>query len=88
VRRNAGEIRAVEDHAAGLGRLQAGEQAQQRGLAAARRTAQSEEFALMNGEGYAVDSGEFTESPGDPLERDECHRDDQTPEPIALKASR
>ena len=42
------EILAVEQHAARVRRLEAGQQPQQRGLAAAGRPEQREEFALLD----------------------------------------
>ncbi len=49
--------RAVEQYAPVIGRLEAGQHAQQRGLAAARGSEQSEEFVLADVERNAVDGG-------------------------------
>jgi hypothetical protein len=48
MRRHRRKIDAVEQNAAGVGTLEARDQAQQRGLAATRRPQQCEEFALMD----------------------------------------
>ena len=65
VGRHAGKVRAVEQDAALVRRLEAGEQAQQRGLAAAGGTEQREELALVDVERQAVDRGEVAEALGD-----------------------
>ena len=65
VRRHAGDVLAVEQDAALVGRLEAGEHAQQRGLAAAGRAEQREELALVDVERHAVDGGEAAEALGD-----------------------
>src|SRR5207302_840737 len=57
------EIPTVEQDTAHIQRLESGEQAQQRGLAAARGAEQREEFALENVERHAVDRGRA----GEPL---------------------
>ena len=62
---------AVDEDPA-LGRLfEAGEHAQQRGLAAARSAEQREEFALVDVERYIVDGGKWTELLGDCVDADE-----------------
>jgi hypothetical protein len=48
VRRNRGEIDPVEQDAAGIRPLEAGDQAQQRGFAATRGSEQREELTLIN----------------------------------------
>ncbi len=55
--RHRRDIVPVEQDAARIRRLEAGEQAQQRGLAAARGAEQREEFALENVERHGVDRG-------------------------------
>jgi hypothetical protein len=50
VGRQAGDVRAVQEDLAARRMLEAGEQTQQRGLAAARRPEQREEFVLANGD--------------------------------------
>ena len=53
-RRHAVHRAAVDDDVAGIDELQAGEHAQQRGLAGARRTQQRQEFARRDGQADAV----------------------------------
>ena len=55
MRRHGCKIGAVEQDAAGVRPLEAGDQAQQRGLAAARGTEQGEELALINVERQMID---------------------------------
>ena len=76
VRRHAGERLAVEPDRA-LGRLlEAGEHAQQRGLAAAGGAEQRVELALVDVERLVVDGDESAEPLGDGAELDEglCRR--------------
>jgi hypothetical protein len=68
MRRHAGQIDAVEQHAAFLGRLEAREQPQQRALAAAGRPEQSKKLALINVERQLIDCGHTTETFADGLE--------------------
>ena len=55
VGRRAGNVAPVEHDAAFAGRLETGQHAQQRGLAASRRTEQGEELVLADVEADAVD---------------------------------
>ena len=55
MRRDLRDILAVEQNAAGVGRLEAGQHSQQRGLAAAARTEQREELAGVDVERQRVD---------------------------------
>ena len=64
----ARDVLAVEQDAALVRRLEAGEQAQQRGLAAAGRAEQREELALEDVERQAVDRGDAAEALADGLE--------------------
>ena len=59
---HAGHILAVDEDAAAVGKLEARDHAQQRGLAQQR-----EQFATAHGEIHAVDRRNRTESPGDTL---------------------
>ena len=61
VGRRAGDVVAVEQDAAVAGRLEAGEHAQQRGLAAAGGAKQREELVLADIERDAVDGGDPAE---------------------------
>ncbi len=67
MRRHAGHVLAVDQDAAGVGRLEAGQQAQQRGLAAARAAQQGEQLAAFDVEIDAVDGGDRAEALGDAL---------------------
>ena len=62
------DVLAVEQDAAFARRLEAGEHAQQRGLAAAGGAEQREEFALRNIEGKRLDRGDGAEALADRLE--------------------
>ena len=66
VRRHGGDVVAVEQDAARRRRLEAGEHAQQRGLAAARRPEQREEFAVRDVERKPLDRGQRAEALGRP----------------------
>src|SRR5215218_7124805 len=68
VRRHAHEIDAVKQNASLIGRLEAGKQAQQGGLAATRRAKQREEFAFENVEREPLDRGDSGKMFGDGLE--------------------
>ena len=57
MRRHAGHVLAVDQDAAGVGRLEARQHAQQRGLAAARAAQQGEQLAALDLEIDAVDRG-------------------------------
>src|SRR5690606_35886652 len=74
VGRDAGEVLPVEQDRTGGRMLEAGQHAQQRGLAAARRPEQREELALVDVERQVVDGGEIAEPLGDVAERDEGPR--------------
>ena len=69
--RNAGHVLAVDEDAALGRRFEAGEHAQQRGLAAAGAAEQREEFALEDVERHIVDGDEVTELLGDVVDADE-----------------
>ncbi len=64
----AGDIGAVEAHHAGLGRPDAQQQAEERGLATAGRSKQREEFVLADIERNAVDGRNAAETPGDAVD--------------------
>src|SRR5690606_31619028 len=68
--RDAAQILPVEQDAALARLLEAGEHAQERGLAAARRAEQREELALVDRQRQIVDGGEVAEPLGDVLEGD------------------
>ncbi len=63
------DILPIEQDAALVRRLEAGEQAQQRGLAAARRTEQREELALENVERELLDRGHAAKALADASKR-------------------
>ena len=69
VRRHADDVPAVEQDAAAVRRLEAGQHAQQRGLAAAGGPEQGEELVLADVERDAVDRREPAEALGDPVDR-------------------
>ena len=54
-----------------VGCLEAGQHAQERGLAAAGTAEQGEQFALLDGEGDVVDGGEAAELLGHALDAEE-----------------
>ena len=68
VRRHGADVLAVEQDAAFAQRLETGKQAQQRGLAAAGRTEQREEFAVSDVEGELVERDDVAEALGHLLE--------------------
>src|SRR6185437_6957556 len=72
MRRHRTDILAVEQDAALVRGLEAREQAQQRGLAAARRAEQREEFVGPDIEGEVFHGRDRAEALGDPLE---AHQD-------------
>src|SRR3546814_16235525 len=65
---------ALQQDGALAGRLEAGQHAQQRGLAAARGAEQREELALEDVEGDVVDGDEVAETLGDADDRSEERR--------------
>ena len=71
VRRNAGHVLAVDLDAAGIGRLQPGQQAEQRGLAAARAAQQGEQLAAGDLEIDIVDGDDGAEALGRPFNPDD-----------------
>ncbi len=71
--RQARDVAAVEDDAAGGQRLEPGDQAQQRGLAAARRADEHGELAAGDGQVDALDRLHVAELLLDALELEECH---------------
>ena len=68
LRRAVGEILAVEQDATAVGHVEAGDHAQQRGLAATRRTEKGEELAGLDADADVVDRGEIAETAGDVLD--------------------
>ncbi len=68
LRRPAGQILAVEQDAAAVRQIEAGDHAQQRRLAAAGGPEQREEFAGLDGEAHVVDGGEVAEAARDILD--------------------
>ena len=74
VGRNARHILAVDEQAT-FGRvLKTGQHAQQRGLAAARGTQQTEGLALVDVEAHLIDGDKITEPLGDALDAHIRHR--------------
>ncbi len=71
VRRNIADVLAVEQDAAFARRLEAGEQAQQRGLAAAGGAEQRKKFAVPDVEAERIDRGHIAETLADLLEAHE-----------------
>ena len=71
MRRHRHDILSAEKDAPFARRLEAGEHAQQRRLAAAGRAEQREEFALRNFQGKRFDCGDGTEALADRLEADQ-----------------
>ncbi len=72
--RAAGEVLAVEQDAARVGKVEARDHPQQRRLAAAGRTEQREEFAGLDREADVVDGREVAETPRDTLYVEQRHR--------------
>ena len=70
VRRLAGDVGAVEEDGADVGILEAGQQAQERRLAAAGGTEERQELAGAHGEADVVDGGEIPEALGDAADLD------------------
>ena len=68
VGRNAAQILPVQQYAPRSRLVEAGQHAQQRGFTAARGAEKCKEFALVDGEGKIVDSGEIAEPLGHVLE--------------------
>ncbi|GCC48793.1 hypothetical protein chiPu_0033139, partial [Chiloscyllium punctatum] len=73
VRQHLGDVAAAEQDAALIRRLEAGEHAQQRGLAAAARPEQREELAGADVERELVDRAEIPERLGDALDPQQRH---------------
>jgi hypothetical protein len=71
VRRHAGHVLAVDDEPAGVGRLEACQQAQQRGLATARAAQKSKQLAAFDDEIDVVDGGDRAEALGDAFDADD-----------------
>ena len=67
------EVDAVEDDAAGVRQVEPGDHPQQRGLAAAGRPQQGEEFAGLDLEADVVDGEEVAEAAGNVLDLEERH---------------
>ena len=74
VRRHAGHVLAVDQDAARVGRLEARDHAQQRGLAAARAAQEGEQLAAPDVEIDAIDRGDRAEALGDPGDADDRRR--------------
>ena len=74
VRRDGRDVGAVEQDAARVRRLEAGEHAEQRGLAAAGGPEQREELVLADVERDAVDGGRPAEALGDAVDREQRAR--------------
>ncbi|SHJ57840.1 hypothetical protein SAMN02745194_02886 [Roseomonas rosea] len=72
VGRNAQQVRAVQRHRAGIGCLEAGDHAQQRGLAGARAAEQGEELAGGHVERDAVERRHAAEAAGDAAQGEAC----------------
>ena len=72
VRRQRGDVLAVQEDAPGVGRLEAGQHAQQRRLAAAARPEQREELALLDPERDGVHGPQGAEALRDALELEEA----------------
>src|SRR5262249_45230538 len=70
-RRQARDVAALLPDAAGGLHLQAGDVAQQRGLAAARRPEEADEFAGLDVEGNVVERGECAEALAQMLDAEE-----------------
>ena len=68
IRRHRRQIDTVEQNAAGIRPLETGNQAQQRGLAATRRSEQGEEFAFINIKRELIDDGGAAEALGQRLD--------------------
>ena len=85
VRRHGADVLAVEQDAAGAQLLEAGEQAQQRGLAAAGGAEQREELALPDVEGEVFDRADRAEALGHALE---AHQRGRPPAGAASRPSR
>ena len=68
-RRDADEACTVLRHFAGIGRLEAGDDPQQRGLAAARRTEKADEFAFVDVQADVVQRQDAAEPLGDVAQR-------------------
>ena len=71
LRRHARHVLAIDQDAAGARPLEAGEQAQQRRLAAAGRPQQREELVGADLERYLVDRGDLAEPLARPLDADD-----------------
>ena len=71
MRRHAGHVLAVDEEPAGIGRLEARQQAQQRGLAAARAAQQGKQLAAFDDEIDLVDGGDRAEALGEPFDADD-----------------
>ena len=65
VRRHHAQVRAIERDGAGSQVVETGDRAEQRGLAAARRAQQGEEFPLLHGDRYVVQRQEIWAEPFD-----------------------
>ena len=68
MRRHRRDVAAVEHNAALVGHLEPGQQAQQGGLAASRRTEQGEELVAVDVEAQPIDRGDFAKVLGNVLE--------------------
>src|SRR5205807_10660933 len=71
------EVLAVQQYAAAIGEVEAGDHAQQRRLAAARGAEQGEKLAGFDADADVVDCGEIAEAAGDVLDFEQRHRVDR-----------
>ena len=69
-----GEVLAVQQDAAAVGNIEAGDHAQQRRLAATRGPEQGEKLSGFDADTDIVDCGEIAEAAGDVLDLEQRHR--------------
>src|SRR5688572_20423807 len=86
VRGNAHDGAAIDQHNAGSGVLEACKYAQQRGLAAARRTEKRKKLTALDGEAHIVDGANLTEALGDIAQLDDAVALGHGPGPKGLTA--
>ena len=86
VRRNAGEVAAVEHDAPGVGPLEAGDHAEQRALPRAARSQHGDDLALGDVERHAVERGLLAEADRDVL--DPKHAQNQPARRMRIRSTR
>jgi hypothetical protein len=72
--RQLGDVAAIEANCTRARRYEAGDHAQGRGLAAARRPEQHEEFAVLDGKAHLAHGMDLAIAAREPVELEACHQ--------------